>query len=82
MLAKAGLGGLAQNGADGGVRRHRQFTPADLDEARGILSRAVADKKLDILDAARAETQINKSISNPAFQIDQSFLNILNAENK
>jgi hypothetical protein len=69
MMKKSGLGG--------GGKRHRQFTPADLDEAKDILCKAVADKKLTILESGKAETQINKSILNPAFQIDQKFLSIL-----
>jgi hypothetical protein len=79
-LAKGGLGGGAgAAGVAGTGQRHRQFTRADLDETRGILIKAVTDKKLTTLEAALAETQINKSIINPVFQIDPKFVNILAA---
>ena len=78
-MAKAVLGGALPGAAaaGGGAKLHRQFTAADLEEARGILCKAVADKKLTIIESSLAETQINKSIHNPAYQIDQKFINIL-----
>ena len=78
-MLKGGFGtGAAQPGAIGATGvRHRQFTVADLDEAKDILCKAVADKKLTTLEAGHAETQINKSISNPGFQIDEKFVAIL-----
>ena len=79
-MAKAGFGGVAHGAtgaASGGAKQHRQFTPADFDEAKEILCKAVAEKKLTVLEASLAETQINKSIRNPAFQIDSKFVNIL-----
>jgi hypothetical protein len=64
-------------GSAGAAPRHRQFTPADWNEVRETLCKAVADKRLTLHESAMAETQINKSIQNPAFQIDPKFLSIL-----
>ena len=81
-MAKSGLGGALHGAAGGSVRRHRQFTAADLDEAKDILCKAVAGNKISILESGLAETQINKSIKNAAYQIDQKFLDILVAGGK
>jgi hypothetical protein len=77
-MLKGGFGGgTAMTGAAGGARRHQQFTRADLDDAKDILCKAVAAKTLTVLEATQAETQINKSILNPAYQIDERFVKIL-----
>jgi hypothetical protein len=77
-MLKGGFGGgTAMPSAGGGVRRHQQFTRADLDDAKDILCKAVAAKTLTVLEATQAETQINKSILNPAYQIDERFVKIL-----
>jgi hypothetical protein len=77
-MLKGGFGGgTAAPGAGGGARRHQQFTRADLDDAKDILCKAVAAKTLTVLEATQAETQINKSIMNPVFQIDERFVKIL-----
>ncbi|MDR0684747.1 MAG: hypothetical protein LBF83_06435 [Spirochaetaceae bacterium] len=77
-MLKGGFGGgPAIPGTGGGARRHRQFTHADLDDAKDILCKAVAAKTLTVLEATKAETQINKSILNPAYQIDEGFVKIL-----
>ncbi|MDR1073536.1 MAG: hypothetical protein LBL45_07665 [Treponema sp.] len=77
-MLKGGFGGgAARAGADGGTRRHQQFTRADLDDAKDILCKAVAAKTLTVIEATQAETQINKSILNPAYQIDEKFVKIL-----
>jgi hypothetical protein len=77
-MLKGGLGGgTATPGAGGGARRHQQFTRADLDDAKDILCKAVAAKTITVLEATQAETQINKSILNPAYQIDERFVKIL-----
>lgn len=77
-MLKGGFGGgPAIPGTGGGARRHRQFTHADLDDAKDILCKAVAAKTLTVLEATMAETQINKSILNPAYQIDEGFVKIL-----
>ncbi|GMO51885.1 MAG: hypothetical protein Pg6C_16960 [Treponemataceae bacterium] len=79
MLAKAGLGGLAQNGlaAASGATRLKGFTQADLDEAKDILSKAMKDGKLTLMEVTRAESQLNKCLNNPAATIDAKFANIL-----
>jgi hypothetical protein len=77
-MLKGGFGGgTAMPGAGGGVRRHQQFTRADLDDAKDILCKAVVTKTLTVLEATQAETQINKSILNPVYQIDERFVKIL-----
>jgi hypothetical protein len=77
-MLKGGFGGgSAIPGAGGGARRHQQFTHADLDDAKDILCKAVSTKTLTVLEATQAETQINKSILNPAYQIDERFVKIL-----
>ena len=73
MLAKAGLGALAQNGAV----RLKGFTQADLDEAKDILSKAMTDGKLTLMEVTRAESQLNKCLNNQAATIDAKFANIL-----
>ncbi len=79
MLAKAGMGGLAQNGlaAASGATRLKGFTQADLDEAKDILSKAMKDGKLTLMEVTRAESQLNKCLNNPAATIDAKFANIL-----
>jgi hypothetical protein len=76
-MLKGGFGGSAMPGSGGGARRHQQFTHADLDDAKDILINAVAGKKMSVLDATLCEQQINKSILNPVFQIDERFVKIL-----
>jgi hypothetical protein len=78
-MAKAGLGGIAQNGAAtaSGAIRLNGFTHADLDEAKDVLSKAVKDGKLTLMEVSRAESQLNKCLSNPAATIDVKFANIL-----
>jgi hypothetical protein len=78
-LDMAGLAAarLAKSGGGAGAPRHRQFTAADLVEAKNILSKALADKQLTMPEVCSAETQINESIRNPSFQIEPKFLSIL-----
>jgi hypothetical protein len=80
-MAKAMGGGASADGA-GAARRHRQFTREDFEQAKEILSKAVADKKLTLPELCHAETQIQKSMLFPAFQIDRKFLDILVAGDK
>jgi hypothetical protein len=76
-MLKGGFGGGAAMPGAGGARRHQQFTRADLDDAKDILCKAVAAKTLTVLEATQAEAQINKSILNPAYQIDEQFVKLL-----
>jgi hypothetical protein len=75
-MLKGGFGGGGTQPA-AAARQHQQFTQSDMNDAKDILCKAVAAGKLDTLEATRAEIQINKSILNPAFQIDPKFVNIL-----
>jgi hypothetical protein len=72
-MNKGGLGGNASSTAI----RHRRFTPQDKDDAMEILSKAVANKELDILECGKIESQINKSIRDPNFQLDQKYISFL-----
>ena len=76
-MLKGGFGGGTAMPMGGGTRRHQRFTHADLDDAKDILCKAVSAKTLTVLEATQAETQINKSILNPAYQIDERFVKIL-----
>jgi hypothetical protein len=83
-LPRKGLGGLdtvglkkAMGEAGGPAKKHRQFTAKDRDELIPILTKAVADKELDLVDCGKLETQINKSIRDPSFQIDSKFVSFL-----
>ena len=85
-LPRRGVGGIdaagLQKGGVGGkgghpIRTHRQLTAQDRDELLPILTKAVADKELDIVDCGKLETQINKSIRDPDFQIEPKFLSWL-----
>jgi hypothetical protein len=77
MLKGSFGGGAATPGMAAVARRHQQFTHADLDDAKDILGKAVTAKTLSVLEATVAETQINKSILNPTYQIDERFVKIL-----
>lgn len=59
------------------ILRHKQFTKHSKDEAMAILTKAVADGELSVLDCGKIETQINKSLRNPAYQLDQKFIEFL-----
>jgi hypothetical protein len=88
-LPRRGIGGLDALGlkkgnADGGhaAAKHRQFTVRDRDELIPILTKAVKEEELDIHECGRLETQINKSIRDPNFQIDQKFVSFLKGKLK
>jgi hypothetical protein len=77
-MLKGGFGGgTATPATGGGARRHQQFTRADLDDAKDILCKAVGAKTITTMDATVAEMQINKSILNPSYQIDERFVKLL-----
>jgi hypothetical protein len=56
---------------------HRQFNTIMLEAARPVLVKSVAAGELDFFECAKIETQINQSIKNPFYQIDQKYLNFL-----
>jgi hypothetical protein len=60
-----------------GERRHKQFTPEIKDKATDILTKAVADGELDVFESGKIETQINKSLRDPSFQLDQKYQEFL-----
>jgi hypothetical protein len=77
-MLKGGFGGgTAMPGAGGGTRRHQQFTRADLDDSKDIMIKAVSSGAMSMRDQVLCEMQINKSIMNPAYQIDERFVKIL-----
>jgi hypothetical protein len=59
------------------IRRHKQFTVDMKNKVTDILVKSVAAGELDIFDSGKIETQINKSIMNPAFQLDQEYQEFL-----
>lgn len=88
-LPRRGIGGLdavgLQKGNAGGgqaAMKHRQFTVQDRDELIPILAKAVKEEELDIHECGKLETQINKSIRDPNFQIDQKFVSFLKGKLK
>jgi uncharacterized membrane protein YebE (DUF533 family) len=50
--------------------------------AKPLLARAVADGRLDILECGKIETQLNKSVQNPYFSVDDEYLRFLMKEMK
>lgn len=73
-LNEAGIqkGNLGNGGA--ALRRHRQLTKNDRDELTPIIIKAVEENELTNIDAGKLETQINKSIMDPNFQIEPKLL--------
>jgi hypothetical protein len=82
-LPRKGIGGIDAVGLNKGnaggqaAKRHRQFTVQDRDELLPILTKAVAEKELDLIDCGKLETQINKSIRDPMFQIEPKYASFL-----
>jgi uncharacterized protein YjgD (DUF1641 family) len=73
VLAKGGL----LNQPKPGERRHKQFTTESKDKATEILTKSVEAGELDIWDSMKIETQINKSLRDPNFQLDQKYQEFL-----
>jgi hypothetical protein len=78
-MAKGGFGGGTQETAGGGLK-HKQFTSAMKDACMDVLTKAVKDGELSILECGKIETQINKSLNNPAFQLDQKYVQLLQSK--
>jgi hypothetical protein len=82
-IPRKGAGGIDAVGMNkGGLngekpRKHRPFTVSDRDELLPILTKAVQEKELELIDCGKIETQINKSIRDPSFQMEQRFLSFL-----
>jgi hypothetical protein len=56
---------------------HRQFNKAMMSAAKPILAKAVSSGELDILECGKIETQMNKSLNNPLFQMDQKHVKFI-----
>jgi hypothetical protein len=68
-LAKGGM----LNQQKPGEMRHKQFTPEMKDRVTDILTKSVEAGELDVFESGKIETQINKSLRDPYFQIDQKY---------
>jgi uncharacterized protein YjgD (DUF1641 family) len=73
LMAKGGL----LNQPKPGERKHKQFTAETRNKATEILTKAVAAGELDFWDSMKIETQINKSLRDPNFQLDQKYQEFL-----
>jgi hypothetical protein len=73
VLAKSGL----LNQPKPGDRRHKQFTPEMKNRVTDILTKSVAAGELDVFESGKIETQINKSLRDPSFQLDQKYQEFL-----
>jgi len=70
-MAKAMGGGTAAGGTQGGGLR--PFTPATIDKAKDILTKAVSDGEIDVITCGKWETQMNKSVGKAAFPFTDDF---------
>jgi len=61
---------------------HRQFNAAMQEKVKPILLKSVAAGELDPFECAKIETQINRSIQNPFFQLDRKYADFLNGKLK
>jgi hypothetical protein len=73
VLTKGGL----LNQPKPGEKRHKQFTAETKNKATDILTKAVKAGELDIWDSMKIETQINRSLRDPNFQLDQKYQDFL-----
>jgi hypothetical protein len=60
-----------------GERRHKQFTLEMKDRVTDILTKSVAAGELDVFESGKIETQVNKSLRDPHFQLDQKYQEFL-----
>lgn len=73
MMAKGGKAGVLETG----LVRHKQFTSAEKDEAMDVLLKAVEAGEITAIECGKFETQINKSMRDPNFQLDQDKIRFL-----
>lgn len=59
------------------IVRHKQFTPETKTEAIEILLKEASVGNISAIELGKAETQINKSLRDPNFQIDQKYIALL-----
>lgn len=76
QLAKGGKG-IVPGVGNAQLVRHKQFTPETKNEAMEILLKAASAGTISAIELGKAETQINKSLRDPAFQIDQKYIALL-----
>ena len=59
---------------------HKQFTAQSKEMALDIFTNARRAGEISLMDVVKVEGQINKSIANPNFQIDQKYIMLLQAK--
>lgn len=75
---------LMAKGAFGNEQKiiHKQFTTQSKEMALDIFTKARRAGEISLMDVVKVEGQINKSIANPSFQIDQKYIMLLQAKMK
>ena len=73
MMAKGGKGTSPETG----LLQHRQFTSAEKDAAMDVLLKAVEAGEITAIECGKFETQINQSMRDPNFQLDQDKMRFL-----
>ncbi|TYT77817.1 hypothetical protein [Treponema phagedenis] len=76
VISTRGQQPMAKGGAAAMVR-HGQFTQADKETAMEVLSKAIENGEITLHEFGKIEAQINKSLQNPAFQLDQKYVRFL-----
>ncbi|MGP1520065.1 MAG: hypothetical protein ACTTIZ_00920 [Treponema sp.] len=73
---------LMTKGAFGNGQKiaHKQFTTQSKEMALDIFTKARRAGEISLMDVVKVEGQINKSIVNPSFQIDQKYIMLLQAK--
>lgn len=75
--------GLAKGGVKAGVNlTHKQFTPETKKIAMDVLLKAGEAGEISSFDSGKIESQINKSILDPNFQLDQNYIKFLQGKIK
>ena len=65
-----------------GAVRHKQFTPEAKASAAEIMKKALIAGSLSLEDCVKLEQQINQSIKDSSFQLDERYIRILAAATK
>ena len=73
---------LMAKGAFGNEQKiiHKQFTTQSKEMALDIFTKARRAGEISLMDVVKMEGQINKSMANPSFQIDQKYIMLLQAK--
>lgn len=64
-------------GGDSAFVRHKQFTQEAKKDALEVLLKAASAGEISAIELGKAESQINKSIRDPSFQLDQKYIMLL-----